>query len=550
MSQEFLLITVLIIAVPIALIALNYRSRYQLKQSIKQKWGTQPYQKRLDQPESLKKAWLEEKKYHHYTAEVDDLTWYDLDMESIFALLNNTYSSVGSEALYKRLRNYDFNDQNHYESLIKFFAENAATREKVQYLFATLGKQDNNFSKQYLAEGGKNKLPNTFLYVILSCIPILALLALPLQPSLFLIVILFSFFLNVILYFTQKFRLETELTTMRYLVQTLVLAKKMSKVETPLQADLKAKVKPFKGIEKFAFSFRVKGNSEAEIIFELVNMIFLLPLISYNYVLRKISRYNKEAISLWDNLGDLEVALAILNFRTYMPLTCLPTVKTGGVEAEAIYHPLIQNAVANPVDWQKNTLVTGSNASGKSTYVKSIAINCILAQTINTATAETFKLQAGHVLSSMAVEDDLFEGDSYFVAEIKSIKRLLDKVATKERCYCFIDEILKGTNTIERIAASSSVVEWLGQQPSLAFVATHDIELTEILKNSCDNLHFEEQVTAENGISFDYRLRQGAAKSRNAIALLGILGYPSDLVANAKKEAAYFDQEKSWQVLG
>lgn len=549
MSQEMILVITLAVFVPVVLVALNYRSRMKLKQSIRQKWGTQPYQSRLDQEESLKEAWLEEKKYHHYEAEVDDLTWYDLDMASIFALLNNTYSSVGSEALYKRLRNYNFNDQKRYESLIKFFAENSVTREKVQYLFANLGKQDNNFSKQYLAEGGKNKLPNTWLYVILGCIPILAILALPLQPALFLIVILLSFFLNVILYFTQKFRLERELTIMRYLVQTLVLAKKLSKVATPLQADIKEKVKPFKGIEKFAFSFRVKGNSEAEILFELVNMIFLLPLISYNYVLGKITRYNKAAISLWDNLGDLEVALAILNFRTYMPLTCQPVVKEGGVVSQAIYHPLIQHAVANPVDWQKNTLVTGSNASGKSTYVKSIAINCILAQSINTATAESFTLEPGHVLSSMAVEDDLFEGDSYFVAEIKSIKRLLDKVATNERCYCFIDEILKGTNTIERIAASSSVVEWLSQQASLAFVATHDIELTEILKNSCDNLHFEEQVTAENGITFDYRLRQGAAKSRNAIALLGVLGYPATLVANAKKEAAYFDQKKSWQVL-
>lgn len=550
MSQEMILIIGLAVLVPVVLVAINYRARWKLKQTIRQKWGKQPYQSRFDDEDSLKKAWLEEKKYHHHEAEVDDLTWYDLDMDSIFALLNNTYSSVGSEALYKRLRSYNFNDQECYESLIAFFYENVAAREKIQYLFANLGKQDNNFSKQYLAEGGKHKLQNTWIYVILSCIPILAMMALPLQPAFFLIVILFSFFLNVILYFTQKFRLETELTIMRYLVQTLVLAKKLSKVKTPLQTSLKEKVKPFKGIEKFAFSFRVKGNSEAEILFELVNMIFLLPLISYNYVLGKISRYNEEAISLWDNLGDLEVALAILNFRTYMPLTCQPEMKEDGVVAEAIYHPLIQNAVANPVDWKKNTLVTGSNASGKSTYVKSIAISCILAQTINTATAETFSLRPGHVLSSMAVEDNLFEGDSYFVAEIKSIKRLLDKVATKERCYCFIDEILKGTNTIERIAASSSVVKWLAQQPSLAFVATHDIELTEILKNSCDNLHFEEQVTAENGISFDYRLRSGAAKSRNAIALLGVLGYPTELVENAKKEATYFDQEKSWQVLG
>ncbi|RTK47956.1 DNA mismatch repair protein MutS, partial [Enterococcus faecalis] len=94
----------------------------------------------------------------------------------------------------------------------------------------------------------------------------------------------------------------------------------------------------------------------------------------------------------------------------------------------------------------------------------------------------------GHVITSMAVEDDLFEGDSYFVAEIKSIKRLLDTVATNQRCYCFVDEILKGTNTVERIAASASIIHWLRAYPSLAFVATHDIELTEILKNDCCNI--------------------------------------------------------------
>ena len=124
------------------------------------------------------------------------------------------------------------------------------------------------------------------------------------------------------------------------------------------------------------------------------------------------------------------------------------------------------------------------------------------------AVAESFTMEPGHVLTSMAVEDDLFEGDSYFVAEIKSIKRLLEQVQQKERCYCFVDEILKGTNTIERIAASASIIHWLSRYPSLAFIATHDIELTEILKNDCSNIHFSEQVTADDGISFDYKVKQ------------------------------------------
>lgn len=203
----------------------------------------------------------------------------------------------------------------------------------------------------------------------------------------------------------------------------------------------------------------------------------------------------------------------------------------------------------NEVNWTKNTLVTGSNASGKSTYVKSVAISCILSATIHTALATKFQLPFAHILTSMAVEDDIFEGDSYFVAEIKSVKRVLDLAETRVPCLCFIDEILKGTNTIERIAASSSMVHWLADYPSLAFVATHDIELTEILKESCDNVHFQEQVTKEQGVSFDYRLRQGPSTTRNAIQLLQVLNYPQRIVAQAKKEADYFDEYRTWQTV-
>lgn len=146
----------------------------------------------------------------------------------------------------------------------------------------------------------------------------------------------------------------------------------------------------------------------------------------------------------------------------------------------------------------------------------------------------------------MAIEDDLFEGDSYFVSEIKSIKRLLDQVASKERCYCFVDEILKGTNTIERIASSASVVRWLAEYPSLAFVATHDIELTEILKNYCENVHFEEQVTEGKGISFDFKLKEGPSRTRNAIALLKVLNYPKSIVEQAQKESLLFDEQRQW----
>ncbi|MGX7132748.1 MutS-related protein [Enterococcus songbeiensis] len=547
MSQLTFILSALLLVIAV-IIGLTIHNRLKLRQQVQRNWGKQPHQTRLDKEESLKKAWQIEKNFHQWESEIDDITWYDLDLYMIFDLINATYSSVGSEALYQRLRNFDF-QQDDLESIITFYKEQPKVREEIQYLFAQLGKQDNNFTKQYLADGNHKKMGQPWLYLSLGFLPIASLLLALFQPFLGIMLLIGSVLFNTCFYLVKKNQLDTELNSMRYLVQTIATAEKLSKLKGPWQSELQTLVRPLKAIAHWGFSFRSKEASEADLLFDYLNMIFMIPFIAYNVVISRISSHSDKAIKLWNLLGKLEVAAAILNFRTFMPLTCQPQFKEGGVSAENSYHPLINGAVANPVNWQKNTLVTGSNASGKSTYVKSIALNCILAQTINTAIAESFTLQRGHVLTSMAVEDDLFEGDSYFVAEIKSIKRLLSQVEKGTRCYCFVDEILKGTNTVERIAASSSVVSWLDKYPSLAFVATHDIELTEILKNKCENLHFEEQVTEESGIAFDYLLKYGPATSRNAINLLKVLHYPTSLVSQAMEEAHYFDDHRTWQII-
>lgn len=548
MSPQVLVIGIILIAFAF-FIAADIFSKIKLRQFVRSQWGKIPHQTRLDKEESLKAAWQIEKQFHDWDSEIDDLTWYDLDMQAIFELVNGTYSSIGSEALYQRLRNYNFDHAADLEELIQFYQENPEIREKIQYHFAGLGKRDNNFTKQYIANGKKEKLGNLWLFVLLGTLPLISLvISLIIGPS-GILLMLGSILFNVIFYMTKKVKLETELESMRYLVQSVSLANNLSKIATPRQAEIIQNVVPLKSIAKWGFSFRVKSTSEADIIFEYLNLAFMIPFIAYNFVITRLSKYSQEAINLWKVLGEMEVAAAILNFRTYFPVSCQPVFSTGGIQAEAIYHPLVEYSVVNPVDWQQNTLVTGSNASGKSTYVKSIAISAILSQTINTAIAEEFTMQPGHVLTSMAVEDDIFAGDSYFVAEIKSIKRLLDQVEQGERCYCFIDEILKGTNTIERIAASSSVVTWLAEYPSLSFVATHDIELTEILKNQCENVHFEEAVTEEQGITFDYLLKQGPAVTRNAIALLKVMDYPEKLVEQAQNEARHFDERRTWSII-
>ncbi|WP_086314176.1 hypothetical protein A5821_001769 [Enterococcus sp. 7F3_DIV0205] len=535
------------------IIVMEIYNRLKLKAMVKSKWGAFPSARFFDKEESLKEAWRKAKKYRSYDSEIDDITWYDLDGFILFERINGTYSSVGAEALYQRLRNFNFSEKSHdrLETLIDYYKQNPTIREEIQFQFACLGKQDHNHVESYLSETRNQELPNTTFYLFCGLLPIAALLFVLVFPmTLSVLVLLGSILFNVIYYQIKKEKLQRELICMGYLVQTVVCAKKLEKIKTPFQEELTKNLKPLASMTKFGISFRMKSNSEAEMMFDYLAMIFMLPFISYNFVLKKLTNYEVQAKEMWRLLGELEVAAAVLNFRTVMPDTSQPIFSEEiVVTGTEVYHPLLATPVPNEVNWTKNTLVTGSNASGKSTYVKSVAISCILSATIHTALATKFQLPFGHILTSMAVEDDIFEGDSYFVAETKSVKRVLDLAETKVPCLCFIDEILKGTNTIERISASSSMIHWLGKYPSLAFVATHDIELTEILKESCDNVHFEEQVTKEQGVTFDYLLKQGPATTRNAIQLLHVLNYPESVVELAKREASYFDEHRTWQTL-
>src|SRR5699024_6902109 len=203
-----------------------------------------------------------------------------------------------------------------------------------------------------------------------------------------------------------------------------------------------------------------------------------------------------------------------------------------------VTHPLLTNAVPNTLTIDFQMLLTGSNASGKSTYMKAIALNLILAQTVQTVTANKFKYKPGSVFTSMANQDDVISGESYFMTELKAIRRLFNGQNNNYRYY-FIDEIFKGTNTSERIAASESVLRYLNQQPNTRIMAaTHDIELASLLQPDYKNYHFNETIS-DNEIHFDFIIKSGKANTRNAIELLRITDFPTPIYERAKNNVEH-----------
>ena len=214
------------------------------------------------------------------------------------------------------------------------------------------------------------------------------------------------------------------------------------------------------------------------------------------------------------------------------------------------WHPLLSHPVKNTIRADRGVLLTGSNASGKSTFLKMVAVNAVLAQTIHTCTAESYHAPIFRIFSSMALRDSIENGESYYIVEIRSLKRILDVAEErKSPVLCFVDEVLRGTNTVERIAAATQILIHLAESGALGFAATHDIEMTELLKEQYDNYHFEE-VIKDGDIMFPYQLLPGKASTRNAIRLLQMMGYNEEIIKKASRQAEHFLETGKWTTEG
>lgn len=494
---------------------------------------------------------------------IDDITWNDLDMDRIFMLVNQTVSSPGEDVLYDMMRRPLFSEEEvqEREKLIGFFAEETEKREKLQYLLSSVGKTRLGSLSETVLAISKAPRVNTKIHIFMLILLLLALfIAVPASP-------LYGFFLflvlgvvNMMIYYASKdYKLiEMYLDSFVSLLRMLSAADKMETVDweqTRKQMDaIRDGKKAFAGLRKKAVFLTGKNDGTGDFlqaILDYVRMVFHVDILAYNSILREVGNKTDKIIEMIDNMGELDAAISIASFREILPLKCRPIFTSGQevcLETEDLYHPLISEPVANSITARGGVLVTGSNASGKSTFLKNIAINSILAQTICTCTATSYRAPFLKVMTSMALRDDLSGGESYFIVEIKSLKRILDESRKKEPLLCIIDEVLRGTNTIERIAASSRILKELGQPHVLSFAATHDIELSYILNGIYENYHFEEEVL-EKEVVFNYLLKPGRATTRNAIRLLEMLGYDEVLVEDAGRAAAEFEQTGVWKML-
>ncbi|MEO8795429.1 MAG: DNA mismatch repair protein MutS, partial [Daejeonella sp.] len=201
------------------------------------------------------------------------------------------------------------------------------------------------------------------------------------------------------------------------------------------------------------------------------------------------------------------------------------------LSATEIGHPLIneKQRVANNFSLNnelKIDIVTGSNMAGKSTFLRTLGINSVLALCGSVVCATDMKITPMLIFSYMRIKDSLNENTSTFKAELNRLKLLLDKLSEDSKLYFLIDEMLRGTNSVDKYRGSKAIIEKLIQQKAVGMVATHDLQIAHMEKDHPDyirNFHFDIEIK-KGEMYFDYKLRSGECKTFNASVLLQNLG--------------------------
>jgi hypothetical protein len=266
--------------------------------------------------------------------------------------------------------------------------------------------------------------------------------------------------------------------------------------------------------------------------------LFIAPVLLWDFhcavaLDRWRSRAGPRVREWFETLGEMEALASLAGFSFDRADHAWPELsERAGFEASDLGHPLLQadRRVANDVTLPgpgNALLVTGSNMSGKSTLLRAIGLNAVLALAGAPVCAKKLVLGRVAVATSMRVRDSLEAGVSHFLAELTKLKRVVDLARSSPPVLFLLDEILHGTNSRERLIGARAIVRALTDLGALGAVSTHDLgiaERTPDLEGRVTNVHFEEQVDNDGTMTFDYKLKAGVVHTSNALRLMRAVG--------------------------
>jgi len=479
---------------------------------------------------------------------LDNQTWDDLDMNKVYEKLDRAYSSNGEAALYSMLRNPLRSEEKLKERgrLIHSFKENSKLRESLQRVFFNL---NNDFKNSFLDMIENDLIINKtkyYLYTFLGKIVPLIIILLAIFVNVKYMIVLFGVSsINMLINTSEVKAIKSN--GIFYLRKNIMAAKKIASINNK---DIVYYTEKITGILKSIKDIE-RGTTLIGLVnmwggfFESISVIFLLEETAYYSISDKIKEEKQTLMDLYYIVGELEALISISGYihnlnQKYVKPKFIKEVTLNIVEG---IHPLIDNAVANSINIESGGIVlTGTNMAGKSTFLRMLGVNIILAQSFYFVLAKEYQAPFFNIVSSISPNDDLTKGKSFFMAEVESILRIIKALEKDVPVFCPIDEIFRGTNPIERISMSAEILNYINQGKSISIVATHDRELVDILKEKYEFYYFSEKVDTNKGLSFDYKIKKGISQTRNAIKLLEYMCYPKVIIDKAYKRAEIIEK--------
>lgn len=479
---------------------------------------------------------------------LSEQTCSDLGFDDLFMFSDRTVSRVGQQYLYNLMRIIPgkANEIEQNEPLISNLEAHPVLHEEILKDLHILSDPD-AYSIAPLLELGHPVIPawKKILFRVCGLFPALFLLLFYLyQSGTCLLLLITAIIVNGIIHYGNKPNNLNYLASIPQLIRLLNISGKLCK--NPLLSEIGKEVpdalSSLETLRKASGHLRMESKMDNDLavilwaIMECIKIFFLAEPIAYNKVVTLLKDKNRYIETVFRFVGLADCLSSVVFLRKALPYFSLPGEAGNDVrvEAEDMYHPLLADCVPNTIRIEgRSILFTGSNMSGKTTFIRTLGINMLVAQTLHTAFARRMELKTPVMIhAALMLSDSLADGKSFYLKEVESIRDMLSYSEAEYTNLFLLDEIFKGTNTTERIAAAKAVLSYLNTVRSIVVVSTHDTELGVFLVNEYDLYHFCEKIT-DGVLSFDYKLKSGNLYQRNAIRILEINDYPASLIKDA-----------------
>lgn len=475
---------------------------------------------------------------------LSDQTCEDLDFDLFFCFADRTSSRIGQQYLYSELRttNYSQNKSQLREKAINYFIQHPQERLNVQYQLQKLNHQQAYYCADLFLHKTDTKPNWYFLIPILSISTIVSLVLTFFNPNVGLIFV-GIFAINLLFHYGLKKKTTLFINSVPIVLSLGAVTKSLCNFDIlrDIDSKLHSSLAIISSIRRKMSFFKLEQKVDSDIeaaywfILELIKILLLLePLLLYSS-LEVFRNKTKDIERVFRFVGEVDLIVSIASLRHGLDHYCIPEISNEhySVHFEDLLHPLVPNCVPNTVVSDRSILLTGSNMSGKTTFIRAIGLNLISGITLNTCYASVAKIPNCKLFSVIRIEDDLTSSSSYFFQEVNALKNIIEQTKEERSSIILLDELFKGTNTVERIAAAKATLSYLARHHCQLFVSTHDMELTELLNTTFDLFHFTETVEGTT-IDFDYKMKPGIPTSRNAIRILELSGFPEKVIAEAK----------------